>query len=92
MVKVIGYETKKGTFSNEKTGEVIDYDNINIYTITDQNKNVVGCSSSSIKIKSKEFEAITGCKSPNDLIDKEVMLNYIPIGNNVQLSSISFVK
>ena len=92
MVKVIGYEVKKGTFTNDKTGELIDYDNINLHTITDQHTNVVGCSSSVLKIKSKDFEQITGHKTPNDLIDREVTLNYIPVGNNVVLSSISIVK
>lgn len=92
MVKVIGYEVKKGTFTNDKTGEVIDYDNINLYTITDQHTNVVGCSSSVLKIKSKDFEKITGHKTPENLIEKEVTLNYIPVGNNVVLSSISVVK
>lgn len=92
MVKVIGYEIKKGTFTNDKTGELIDYDNINLHTITDQNTNVVGCSSSILKIKSKEFERITGHKIPNDLINKEVTLSYTPVGNNVVLSSISIVK
>lgn len=92
MVKVIGYEIKKGTFTNDKTGELIDYDNINLHTITDQHTNVVGCSSSILKIKSKDFKQITGHESPNDLIEKEVTLNYIPVGNNVVLSSISIIK
>ncbi len=91
MVKVIGYEKKKGTFINEKTGDLIDYDNINLHTITDEYKNIVGFSSSVLKIKSKDFEGITGFKSPDELLDKEVTLGYIPVAGGAKLSSIKIV-
>ena len=91
MVKVIGYELKKGSFTSDKTGEQIDYDNVMLHTITDQYKNIVGSGSSVLKIKSSEFEKITGLKTPDALLDKEVRLDYIPVGNSVQLSSLRVV-
>lgn len=87
MTKVIGYELSNGDFTNDK-GDVISYDNIKLYTITDSFENIVGCGSSMIKIKRTDFTKLTGLKFPDDLIDKEINPVYTPVGNNVRLTSI----
>lgn len=87
MTKVIGYELSSGDFTNDK-GDVISYDNIKIYTITDVFDNIVGCGSSVIKVKRTDFEKITGLKKFDELIDKEITPVYTPVGNSVRLTSI----
>ncbi len=91
MTKVIGYELSKGDFTNDK-GDVISYDNIKIYTITDAFDNIVGCGSSVIKIKRTDFEKLTGLKKLDELIDREIEPVYTPVGNNVRLTSIKVLQ
>ncbi|MCD8328936.1 MAG: hypothetical protein LUC25_07595 [Ruminococcus sp.] len=87
MTKVIGYEYSKGEFTSDK-GDVISYDNIKIYTITDVFQNIVGCGSSMLKIKRDELFKLTGLNNPDDLLDKEIFPIYTPVGNSVRLTSI----
>ncbi len=85
MIKVVGFETKKGSFTNQQTGEVIDYDNLIIYYVSDLKKEVEGLYSSEIKIKSKDIKKILGDLNPSDLLDEEIIPYYIPVGNSVVL-------
>lgn len=91
MTKVIGYELSKGDFTNDK-GDVVFYDNIKLYTITDAFENIVGCGLSMIKIKRNDFTKLTGLKNLDDLIDKEINPVYTPVGNNVRLTSIQVLN
>ncbi len=91
MVKVIGYEFSNGDFTNDN-GDVISYDNIKIYTITDAFENIVGCGSSTLKIKRSDFKKLTGCEKPDEILEKEIVPVYTPVGNSVRLTAIQIVK
>lgn len=91
MVKVIGYEFSNGDFTNDK-GDVISYDNIKIYTITDAFENIVGLGSSTLKIKRSDFKKLTGFEKPDELLEKEIVPVYTPVGNSVRLTAIQIVK
>ena len=92
MIKVVGYEKKKGSFTNQQTGEVIVYDNVILYCINDHVENVQGCYVSEIKVKSSDFAKICSGYEPDDLINKEIKPYYAPYGNRVKLSSIEVVQ
>lgn len=87
MIKVVGFEKKKGTFTNQQTGEVIEYDNIILYCTNDSIDNVHGSYVSEIKVKSSDFSKICGGFKPEELIDHEIKPYYAPYGNRVKLSS-----
>lgn len=91
MTKVIGYEFSSGDFTNDK-GDIISYDNIKLYTITDAFENIVGCGSSTIKVKREDFEKLTGLKNPDQLLEKEIIPVYTPVGNSVRLTSIQVLN
>lgn len=91
MIKVVGYEKKKGLFTNQQTGEVIDYDNIILYCINDNVENVQGCYVSEIKVKRCDFLKICG-HNHDDVIDHEIKPYYAPYGSHVKLSSIEVLN
>lgn len=91
MVKVIGYEFSNGDFTNDN-GDVISYDNIKIYTITDAFDNIVGFGSSTLKVKRADFKKLTGFEKPDELLEKEIVPVYTPVGNSVRLTAIQIVK
>lgn len=88
MIKVVGFERKKGTFTNQQTGESIDYDNIILYCTNDAVDNVQGCYVSEIKVKSADFSKICCGFKPEELLDHEIKSYYAPYSNRVKLSSI----
>ena len=92
MIKVVGFETKKGSFTNQQTGEVIDYDNLIIYYVSDLKEEVEGLYSSEIKIKSKDIKKILGDIKPSEMINKEIIPYYIPVGNSVVLNRIDLAQ
>lgn len=71
VVKVIGYENKKGTFKNEQ-GKEIEYDNTYLYC-TYENENTVGEGCRVYKLaRDCEFQNF---QSLDDLIGNEVILS-----------------
>lgn len=93
MTKVIGIKDSKGNFTS-KEGKSIDYDNLVLYVITDSDPNVLGMTSSEIKIKKSNFEKITSisvAEYPN-LIDKQVSLSFVLIKDKPILEKITIVK
>ena len=56
MIKVVGFETKKGSFTNQQTGEVIDYDNLIIYYVSDLKKKLRAYIHQKLKLKVKTLK------------------------------------
>lgn len=93
MTKVIGIKDSKGNFIS-KEGKSIDYDNLVLYVITDSDPNVLGMTSSEIKIKKSNFEKITSISVAEypSLIDKQVSLAFALIKDKPILEKITIVK
>lgn len=93
MTKVIGIKDSCGKFTS-KEGKEINYDNLVLYVITDSDPNVLGMTSSEIKIKKSNFEKITGLAvgSYSDLIDKQVTLSFVLIKDKPILEKITILK
>ena len=85
---LIGYEIKSGSFPNEKTGELIPYNNRELRFITDAGatKDNIGFASFKEKFKMKDLAACFGVaendKFVNDVLNqslhKEFELSYAP--------------
>jgi len=94
MVKVVGFKRSTGTFTNKSTGELIVYDNINLYVIQSVNSdaNLHGLMCDIIKLKYECAPAVLGLpeKDWDSLIGKEVLLEYTG-GRYPRLESVKFV-
>lgn len=75
MFKLVGYEEKKGTIVDEKTGEVKEYHNYDLHFLTDEKtdeKNgVFGLTTFAGKSRASDLK-LTGAKELKELINKEV--------------------
>lgn len=87
-IKCVGYEVKKGTFTNEATGEVINYDNTLIYYTNDDVEGVTGAFCGSLKIKNPQLAKVLRGLSVDDIVGCEIRPVYSPYGSRVVLSSI----
>ncbi len=91
MIKCIGYIRKSGNFKDD-SGKSIDYDNIILYLISDENDGVVGFESTQLKIKAASFEKLCpGLYSVNDLLDQTISLDYSLFSDKPVLRSISII-
>lgn len=68
-----GYERKEGQFVNEKTGEMITYDNILLHYTSNDREEVTGLYCGSIKCKSGSFKLV-GANNLDELIGKPVLM------------------
>lgn len=75
MFKLVGYERKTGSFPNKETGEIINYDNYELYYTADADEKpgVVGMFCDSAPAKADKLK-ITGAKSLDELIGQPVVL------------------
>ena len=90
---LVGYKHSEGNCVIE--GKSIDYNNVNLFIITDSDPSVTGFSAQTQKIKHKDFETITGLKCIDDLsqwLDKEIIFDWSQIGSRVVLSKIALKK
>lgn len=88
MVKCLGYELKKGDFTNSETGEVIAYDNVTLHCVSDEDSMVDGCSCYSLKVKRKFFPDSFNFK---EIIGSLLNLGYVVRNNKTYLSSVKVV-
>ncbi len=90
---LIGFETKKGEFTNDKTGELIAYNNRTLKCVTNDgnNANNFGFSGFKVKMKMPDIAGSLGV-SENDgsvdsslknLFNKEIQLIYAPINDEM---------
>lgn len=73
MYKLLGYERKTGEFTNKETGEIVKYDNYDLFYVTDEKENVKGLYCDSARAKVDELK-LTGAKDLDEALDKEVYL------------------
>lgn len=68
---LVGFETKKGDFTNDKTGESIAYNNRLLNCVTDdgQNANSFGFSCFQVKLKLAEVANSFGVPERDDAVD-----------------------
>lgn len=71
MYKLIGYQIKKGNFTNKESGELIEYDKTDLYLITDEKENVKGYMPASATANNENFKLI-GAKTLEEALGKEV--------------------
>ncbi len=94
MTKMVGYETKKGSFIGNDGKEIV-YDNVILHCIGSDNPNVTGFSAFEQKIKSKDIISILGITNSDELsswIDKNINLDFALIGSRPVLTKISLTK
>lgn len=73
MFKIIGYERKQGQFPNKETGEIVKYDNYELYYVTDEKDNLKGLFADGARAKAEELQII-GAKDLDEALNKEVYL------------------
>lgn len=73
MYKLVGYQEKKGNFTNKETGEVVEYHNYELFYVTDEKPDVKGCYADSATAKAKDLR-IKGAKTLEECLGKEVYL------------------
>ena len=71
MIQFKGYERKQGAFTNEKTGERIEYDSYQLHFLTDERQEGTGMYCDHMKC-SPDVQ-FYGFKTLDDIIDKEVV-------------------
>ena len=73
MYKLIGYERKQGSFTHKDSGEIVEYDNYELFYVTDEKRsdNMKGlfCDSARAKVADLKF---SGCKNIDEALNKEV--------------------
>ncbi len=87
--KFIGFKRKKGSFTNEKTGEVIAYDNYDLYFITGGVPDITGYYPSAYKVKGNTIRQILGFEASagdnevlgilHDMVNKDVLLSVLSV-------------
>ncbi len=73
MTKLVGFLQKKGDFTNKESGEVIEYDNLELYVMTNEKEGVIGNCAYTAKAKTNELKLV-GCKELKEAIGHEVYL------------------
>lgn len=87
MLKCVGLEFKSGTFVEKESNRSIPYDNVVLHYMSNQNPNVVGTECGQLKIKREQFSKV--CALPaQELIDKDLYVEYQPIGGKLTVTKI----
>ena len=73
MVKLLGYEEKKGSFTNKDTGEVVEYHNIDLHYVTDEKEGIKGYFCDCATAKAADL-TVRGAKDLDGALNKEVYL------------------
>lgn len=87
--KFIGFKRKNGTFTNEKTGELVSFDNYDLYFITGSVPDIVGYYPSEYRVKGNIIRQILGYDSKvgddivlsglHDMVNKDVLLSVLSV-------------
>lgn len=71
--KLIGYEQRKGNFTNKDTGELVEFDNTKLYYVSNEKPTVKGLYCDEATAKTDELQIINA-KNIDEALDKEVYL------------------
>ncbi len=100
--KFIGYKRKCGDFINEKTGELIHYDNYDLYFITGGVPDIFGYYPSAYyKVKGDAIRQILGFDNSvgdkqvydvlHDMLNKDVLLSVINVEDKAVVTGLALV-
>lgn len=99
--KFIGFKRKNGSFTNEKTGEVINFDNYDLYFITGGVPDITGYYPSSYKIKSNAVRQILGMDvkvgdnevlaTLSRMVNKDVLLSVLSVDDKPVVTGLVLV-
>lgn len=97
--KFIGFKRKKGSFTNEKTGELVSYDNYSLYFITGGVPDIVGYYPSDYKIKGDVICQVLGLDSRagdnaviqhlQSLVNNDVVLTVLNVDDKPVITGLS---
>ena len=90
MLECIGYSEKKGSFTDDVTNEKIEYDNVFIYYVTNDNSEINGYFGKEMKIKRKEVEMIN-FKSWDECYGKILEFRFNMFGSKPKLDGVKIV-
>lgn len=92
---LVGFERKKGEFVNDKTGELVNYDNRVLKFITDDgnNENNFGFSGFKVKMKMVDVARSLGVSENGNAVDtslknlfnNEIVLIYAPVNDEMTI-------
>lgn len=95
MVKIVGWKHSFGDFKDERTGELKQYDNLNLYIIRKVNSDagLHGCMAELVKVKWNAAPAVCGMNPDkfDDMINKEADFVFSP-GRFPKLEEIRILK
>ena len=101
MTKFIGYKRKHGKFTDKETGELVNYDNYDLYFITCDVPDIVGYYPSSYRLKKDTIRKVLRASLTadddyilgilGDLINKEVMISVLNVDDKPVLSGLMLV-
>ena len=78
MLKLMGYEIRKGSFTNKSTGELVEYNNVTLHYQTDEKKSVKGLFCDNADAKMDDLQIIDVKTGKNvtldDCVNKDVIL------------------
>ncbi len=66
-----GYEVKKGSFTNEKTGELVEYNNVDLHFMSNENEKCKGFFCDNVPAKMDDLK-FTGAKNLDECLEHEV--------------------
>ena len=84
--KFIGFKRKNGSFTNDKTGEVVQFDNYDLFFITGSVPEIVGYYPSEYRIKGNVIRQVLGLDS--SAVDSDVLTQLHDMINNEVLLSV----
>ena len=87
MLECTGIQEKKGSFENDK-GKTIDYDNVMIYYISDEEPSVIGFISKELKVSKRQVDALN-FEDWEELIGKQIEFRFNIFGSAPKLSGVA---
>lgn len=98
-IKFIGYKRSDGSFTNEKTGEVVNYDNFYLYFAYGGLPDMVGFYPSTHKIKTSSIRNLLDIPDTTDIskvfeilnsyLNKDVLLSVVSIDDKPVVTNLS---
>lgn len=73
--KIIGIEHKEGSFMNEKSGDVVNYNNYVLHYLTDERPNVVGQYAGHSSVKANKVQ-LRGFNHIDETLNRNVIFGF----------------
>lgn len=89
MIECIGIQKRKGSFEDDK-GRTVEYDNVMIYFVTNDNNEIQGFYGKELKVNTKQVEKIN-FQEWEQIIGKVIDFHYNMFGTAPKLDGIKIV-